>query len=420
MPAVLSSPAHKDAEAQAGSLRPFFVLWGGQALSLIGSQSVQFAVVWWLNVETGSAAVLATASFFALMPQVLLGPLLGAFVDRHNRQRVMLLADGGVAAASLVLAGLFAAGMATPAAIYALLFVRSIGNGLHTPAMLATTSLMLPSDMLVRIQGANQALQGGMMIIAAPIGALLLTLLPMPGVMLVDVATAAFAIVPLLILTLPNPSREPSEASGWRALMRDLREGVRDLRRRHGHAALVAIAAAINLWLVPAFALLPLLVSAELDGGAGRLATMSSVFGLGILAGGALLGAWGGFRKRITTAIAALGGLGLAVLSVGFSTAGWPATAAMLAVGLMLPLVNGPIMAILQTTIEPHMQGRFFSMMTSVAMLAAPIGLMLAGPMAELLGVRSWFIGGGIVCIIMAGAMTQIRSILSIEDSRVI
>ena len=58
-------------------------------------------------------------------------------------------------------------------------------------------------------------------------------------------------------------------------------------------------------------------------------------------------------------------------------------------------------------------------MMVSVAGLAAPLGLMLAGPVAELLGVRSWFIGGGIVCIIMAGAMTQIRSILAIEDSRV-
>jgi MFS transporter, DHA3 family, macrolide efflux protein len=239
----------------------------------------------------------------------------------------------------------------------------------------------------------------------------------MPGVMLVDVATAAFAIVPLLILTLPNPPRGPSEASGWRALRGDLLEAVRDLRRRHGHAALVAIAAAINLWLVPAFALLPLLVSAELGAGAGRLAAMSSFFGLGIFVGGALLGTWGGFRKRITTAIVALGGLGLAVLGVGFSAAGWSATAAMFAVGLMLPLVNGPIQAILQNTIEPHMQGRFFSMMVSVAGLVAPIGLMLAGPVAELLGVRSWFIGGGIVCIIMAGAMTQIRSILGLEDS---
>jgi len=356
----LAASPHKEAAVQPGSLRPFFILWGGQALSLIGSQSVQFAIVWWLNVETGSAAVLASASFFGLAPQVILGPLLGAFVDRHNRQRVMLFADGGVAAAALVLAGLFAAGMATPATIYALLFVRSIGSGLHTPAMLATTSLMVPPEKLVRIQGANQALQGGMMIISAPIGAILATMLPMPGVMLVDVATAAFAIVPLLILTLPNPSRGPSDASGWRALTRDLLEGVADLRRRHGHAALVAIAAAVNLWLVPAFALLPLLVSAELGAGAGRLAAMSSSFGLGIFVGGAVLGAWGGFRKRITTAIAAVGGLGLAVLGVGLSTAGWSATAAMFAVGLMLPLANGPIQAILQTTIEPHMQGRFF------------------------------------------------------------
>jgi hypothetical protein len=99
MPTVLSS--HKDAEAQVASLRPFFILWGGQALSLIGSQSVQFAIVWWLNVETGSAAVLAAESFFALAPQVILGPLLGAFVDRHNRDQGALGPGTGNAARSI-------------------------------------------------------------------------------------------------------------------------------------------------------------------------------------------------------------------------------------------------------------------------------------------------------------------------------
>jgi len=71
---------------------PFFTIWTGQAFSLLGSQLVQFALVWWLTKTTGSATVLATATLVALLPQVLLGPLAGALIDRWNRRLVMIMA----------------------------------------------------------------------------------------------------------------------------------------------------------------------------------------------------------------------------------------------------------------------------------------------------------------------------------------
>src|SRR5215510_16366756 len=92
--------------------RPFFILWTGQSLSLVGSQAVQFALIWWLTETSGSATILATATLLGLLPPVLLGPVIGALIDRWNRKTVMLAADGFVAAASLVLAWLFAAGTA--------------------------------------------------------------------------------------------------------------------------------------------------------------------------------------------------------------------------------------------------------------------------------------------------------------------
>ena len=85
----------------------------------------------------------------------------------------------------------------------------------------------------------------------------------------------------------------------------------------------------------------------------------------------------------------------------------------------MLPLVNGPILAILQTTIEPHMQGRFFSTMTSVAGLAAPIGLMLAGPVAERLGGSLLVHRRRNRVHHHGGRHDTDRSILSMEDSPV-
>ena len=92
------------------SLRPFFTLWAGQAISLFGSQIVQFAIIWWLTQETGSATILAAASLVGLLPQVILGPFVGVLVDRWSRRWTMFVADTVVAVASIVLAYFFWAG----------------------------------------------------------------------------------------------------------------------------------------------------------------------------------------------------------------------------------------------------------------------------------------------------------------------
>ena len=86
----------------------FFTIWSGQALSILGSQLVQFALIWYLTIQTGSATVLATASLVGILPNVVLGPFIGTLVDRWNRRLIMLIADSVVALATIVLAVLYA------------------------------------------------------------------------------------------------------------------------------------------------------------------------------------------------------------------------------------------------------------------------------------------------------------------------
>ena len=176
------------------SLRPFYTLWVGQAFSLLGSQLVQFALIWWLTQQTGSATVLALASMVGLVPQVALGPFVGPLVDRWNRKRTMILADAVVALATLALAILFWLGIVEIWHVYVILFIRALGGTFHNPAMTASTSLIVPPEHLTRIQGINQMLNGGLNIISAPLGALLLQLLPIQGVLLIDLVTAFLAI----------------------------------------------------------------------------------------------------------------------------------------------------------------------------------------------------------------------------------
>ena len=136
----------------------FFTLWIGQALSLLGSQLVQFAIIWYLTLETNSATALAIASLMGLLPQVILSPFIGTWVDRGNRRAILISADATVAFATLVLVLLFALGRVEIWHIYALLFVRAIAGGFHQSAFGASVVLLVPKEHIARVQGFNQAL----------------------------------------------------------------------------------------------------------------------------------------------------------------------------------------------------------------------------------------------------------------------
>jgi len=397
-------------------MRPFFILWTGQSLSLIGSQAVQFALIWWLTETSGSATILATATLLGLLPPIVLGPVIGALIDRWNRKTVMLAADGFVAVASLLLAWLFSAGIADIPHVLALLFLRALGAAFHSPAMTASTTLMVPEKHLTRIQGLNQSMEGLLTIVAAPLGALLLAIFSMTGAMMVDVGTALLAILPLLAIRVPRPTR--SDDHGQSSVWAETAEGFRYLLRRRGHRTLIAMAALINALLVPAFSLLPLLVLQRLNGGAAQFGWLSSAFGAGLIVGGLALGAWGGFRKRIVTTLTAMIALGVSVIAVGLTPASsflWTLVS-MSCAGLIVPLVNGPVYAILQSTIAPDYQGRVFSLVASLAAGAAPLGLIMAAPVAEIVGVGMWYLAGGIACVAMGIAGFFATALMGIED----
>ena len=395
-------------------MRQFFVLWTGQALSLLGTQAVQFALIWWLTVETGSATVLATASLFGLAPQIVAGPFIGSLVDRWNRKIVMFSADALAALASLVLAGLFASGTASVAAVFALLLIRSICEAFHAPAMLASTSLMVPDEHLTRIQGLNQMLQGSLLIVTAPLGALLYASMSMGNVMLVDVGTAAFALVALVLIHVPQPERTEA-ATAKPSVWRDTMDGLRYLRSRPGHPSLLMLSLLVNLSLVPAFAMMPLLVK-EWGAGPMQLGWMNSSLGIGMIVGGVVLGVWGGFKTKIYTTLLGLMVLGLGTIAMGAVPASaLYGIAAIFVVGAAAPIANGPIQAVLQATVAPEIQGRIFTLYGSLAGLSAPVGLVLAVPIAEGLGIRMTYWCAGSLCCLLAVGAWFVPALLSIE-----
>ncbi len=399
--------------------RRFFTIWTGQQLSLVGSSAAQFALVWWLTMTTGSATVLATATTVALIPQILLGPLAGAYVDRWNRRLVMLIADSFIALVSLWLAYLFWSGSMQVWHVYIVMLARSLGGVFHWPAMAASTTLMVPEKHLTRIAGINQTMNGLLTIVGPPLGALLLALIPLHGVMLVDVGTALFAVIPLLFIAIPQPVRLQANGSKKASIWVDMREGFRYLWGWSGAMALIGAALIFKVALTPAFSLVPLLVRKHFGGGAPQLALLDSVVGIGLLLGGLTLSVWGGFKRKVYTLLMGIIGIGIGVGITGFIPADmfFAAIGSVFVIGFMIPMGDGPIMAIFQSTVAPEMQGRVFSLLGSLTSISAPLGLAIAGPVSDRFGIQVWFVVAGILCIAVGIAAFFIPAILHIEEN---
>ncbi len=401
----------------------FFAVWAGQAVSLVGSSLVQFALVWWMTRTTGSATILATATLIAMLPQIVLGPFVGTLIDRWNRKAVMIVADSLIALSTLVLIFLFAVGRESVWAVYTILFIRAAGGAFHYPAMQASTSLMVPKAQLARIAGLNQTLWGIVNIISPPLGALLISLWPMPGVLATDVVTAVIAVSILAAVAIPQPPRQLAEANGTAkktSYWQDLRAGWKYLLSWPGLLAVAIFAMFINFLLTPSGSLIPLMVTKVFNKGALELAWVDAAFGVGIIVGGLVLSAWGGFKKRILTSMMGVIGIGMGILIFGLLPARlfYFALAGTFLFGAMNVMANGPLNAIFQAAVDPDMQGRVLSLVGAGATAMSPLSLLIAGPVSDWLGVRTWYVVGGGASIAIALAALFIPAVMNIESNR--
>jgi DHA3 family macrolide efflux protein-like MFS transporter len=414
-----ASALHENPGQAANWRSRFFTIWTGQAFSLLGSMLVQFALVWWLTESTGSATVLALATLVASLPQVAIGPLAGTLVDRWNRRAVMIVADSLIAAVSLLLAYLFAVHAGRVWHVLGALLIRSVAGAFHWFAMQASTSLMVPKEQLSRVSGLNQTLNGAMNILAPPLGALLLGVMPLHGILLIDLVTAAMAVGPLLWIAIPQPAAVSAAPSGKaRTVWQDLRGGLDYVRGWPGLVGVMIIATVVNFLARPAFSLLPILVTKHFRGGAPQLGLLNSVWGIGVVAGGLFLSAWGGFRRMVLTCLTGLFGMGVGLLVLGLApaTALWLGLAGMMLAGFMQPIVDGPLFAAIQATVAAEMQGRVLSLLLSAAGASSLLSLLVAGPIADLVGVRAWYLAAGLACALMAIAASAVPAVMTIEE----
>jgi DHA3 family macrolide efflux protein-like MFS transporter len=304
--------------------------------------------------------------------------------------------------------------------IYVIILVRSLGAAFQWPAMMATTSLMVPEGQLTRIGGLNQAMHGGIQIAGPPLGALLLGLVPIYGVLSIDILTAALAILPLIFIFIPQPAETPvDEVITPRVVLADVKVGLRYVLSWPGLMGIIILAILLNALINPSFVMIPLLVREHFNGGAWHLGAIESASGIGMVLGGLLLTVWGGFRKRIVTALVGTVIMSLAILSVGLipPTLFSLVIVAFLVEGISNTAQNASFFAIMQARVSAHMQGRVFTLIQSLIVAVAPISTILAGSLAEKWGVTTFFLIAGVAGLVGSTAAFFVPAILSIEKN---
>ncbi len=372
-------------------------------MSLLSSSAVNFAIIIWLSLETGSAEVLAYAAIAAFLPQTIIGPFAGVYIDRWDRKRTMILADGFIAACTGAMSVLFYLGYSELIFIYILLGLRSVGSAFHMPAMQASVPLLAPESELLRIGGINQIIQSVSSIAGPALGALAIGLMDIGNVLLLDIGGAIFAIASLLLVHIPNPKKAGEQRSGIKQVLRDLRLGIAAVTSDKGISWLFLFSVLATFCIMPVAVLFPLLTLEHFDGGKFEMSVIEVVWGIGMLVGGGLLGIFKPTMNKviIINFMHILLGASLAVSGI-LPVTGFVFFVALTVLGgVAASIYNASFTTILQEKIDPSMLGRVFSMYFSIALLPAMIGLLSTGFLADTVGISLTFvILGSVISII--------------------
>ena len=360
--------------------------------------------------------MLSLASLAGFLPLSLFGTFAGTVVDRLPLRVTLVGADLFIAAVSAVVAVVSLTGTLPVWVVMVALFVRAVGSAFHTPAFQALTPLVAPAEHLTRLAGVTQAVQSGGYILGTAIAAVIYPLWGLTAMIALDVAGALFATVAVLAarLDVGGSGAQAGEknlglVAQARALAGETADGYRVLRGYRGLFALLWCGFVFTLVFSPISALFPLMTLDHFGGTTGDAATAEIVFSVGMIAGSALLAAWGGFRNRALTVVAATALYGVATL-VAF-------LAMSFLMGLSSPLYSGPQTALMQEKVPPEYLGRVFGLYGAIMSWAMPLGLAFSSLFADAVGASAWFVGAGAAMVLLACVTWAIPAIRGIEKS---
>lgn len=365
-------------------MRTFIVIWLGQIISQLGSAMTGFAVSIWLYEQTGEATTLSIAMGAYITSLIVVSIFAGTIVDRSDRKTIMIVSDLVAGVTTIIMLILFLNGSLALWHIVILNIFNGGFNSLQWPAFSSAITMLVPKEQYARVDGL-QSLGGSASGIFAPmLAAALLAVVGFQGVMVIDIVSFLFAVGALLFVTIPNPPRTEAGAEGSGSFLQETAYGFRYVFKRPSLVALQSVFLVLNFFATFGVVITIPMILARTGNNEVLLGTVQGIGAAGGVAGGLLLTAWGGFKRRIH---GVLGGmimsslLGTVLMGLGSGPIMW-AMAAFFS-SFFIPILNGSNQAIWQSKVAPDLQGRVFSVRRLIAWLVNPIATFAAGPVAD-------------------------------------
>jgi MFS family permease len=356
----------------------FGLFWLGQTISNLGSSFTLFALPLLVFKLTGSPLNLGVATATEFVPYLLFGLVIGAWVDRVDRKRLMIATDLGRAAVIAVIPLLDATGQLSVWWVYAVAFCHATLQIAFDAGQFAAIPSLVPGDDLVTANGRVQASYSAAQVAGPLLAGLLISVMPVQDVLLFDAGSFLISAATLLLIgTSFNAPRPDGEQR--RAIRHEVVEGLRYVL---GHPVLrniSAMMALVNLVSATTYAQLVLFAKRQLQASDAQVAVLYAAGSAGIVLLSLLAGP---LRRRLSFSLAALGALvadGLLTLALAGIHHFWLAVALWAAISGLGLFFNINTISLRQQIVPNHLLGRIISIAGVLAWSAIPLGALLGG-----------------------------------------
>lgn len=379
--------------------RNLYKLIVSQSITLLGSEIVQYAIIWYVMLTTQSGIHMTIATVSAFLPGVIISPFAGVLADRFNRKHIVIMADLAIALSTVILALMFIAGDEALHYIFIILALRSIGSGIQEPASMALLPMVVPEDKVLKANGMSSTFQQLSNLAAPALGGLIFATFGLVFAFFLDFATA---IIGSLMLSSLKVEHVPHLNENNTTVRQEISQGINYIRKDPVLNNLLMFYFVFFFFVAPIVFLTPLMVARSFGAEIWRLTIFEMMFSIGSVLGGVFIALHKGFNKELAT--------------VGFSAIVFSLLNIMIGVvnyfvllllfsfiaGIFVTLFYAPATSFVQKYVPKEMLGRVMSSINVVLGASLPLGMLAFGPLADIISVESILVIAGLVMLIIS------------------
>ena len=382
-------------QTQNNWTRKTILFLASQCITLFGSMIVQMAIIWYVTLKTSSGGWVAAFTICAYLPQFLISFFAGVWADRYSHKKLILLSDGIIAIATLILfvaIPMISMDNLLLSSLLAVSIIRAIGAGVQMPAVNAVIPRLVPEEHLMKYNGMNATMQSIVQFISPAVAGMVLSLGTFRAALFIDILTALLGMSLLSCVLLPKQEATHETVS----VLSEIKAGISYSFSDKMIGNVLKLYGLFILLCVPAGFMAALLVSRVYGEAYWYLSAVELVGFAGMMLGGVLMGVWGGFQSRVKTLAVGLLILSIMTIGMGLSPYFLLYLVMMFVYSIALTMIQTATTTIIQENAESSMLGRVFGVMGAMYSGFLPIGMAIFGPLADMIPLQWIMVGCGI------------------------